>query len=135
MAGLSAVGAGGAVAGGAGAGGAAGGPASQGHGAGFYANIDGPTKVVVALSLPPASPGRGTRASPYQFKLVAKGGKAPYSWSAYGLPNGVRVNPATGVLSGSPTEAGTFTVTVVVSDSTKPQQGLGAARYQLTIAP
>ncbi|HCN28967.1 MAG TPA: hypothetical protein DIT64_09405 [Verrucomicrobiales bacterium] len=50
--------------------------------------------------------------------LTASGGTAPYTWSVLSgaLPAGVTLSSA-GVLSGTPTAAGTFTFTVQVSDS------------------
>jgi len=39
------------------------------------------------------------------------------SWSATGLPPGVTVNAANGVITGTPTTAGTYTVTVGATDS------------------
>ncbi|MDG4826999.1 S8 family serine peptidase [Asanoa sp. WMMD1127] len=51
------------------------------------------------------------------LQLRASGGTTPYTWSASGLPAGLSVNASTGVISGSPTAAGTSTVTVTVRDS------------------
>lgn len=55
------------------------------------------------------------------FDLAATGGTAPYTWGATGLPAGITVG-ATGHVSGTPTELGTFTVTITVSDSGAPQK-------------
>jgi|WetSurMetagenome_2_1015567.scaffolds.fasta_scaffold33541_3 hypothetical protein len=54
----------------------------------------------------------------YNATLIASGGKAPYVWSiASGtLPRGITLNPATGLLSGKPTTAGSTTLTVKVTD-------------------
>ena len=38
------------------------------------------------------------------------------TWSATGLPNGLSINPATGLISGTPTVAGSFSATVTVTD-------------------
>ena len=64
----------------------------------------------------------------YTATLAAKGGAAPYTWSAVGLPASLTINPATGVISGVPTPAdvpagalsATFPVTVTVQDSLVP---------------
>jgi len=52
----------------------------------------------------------------YTATLAATGGKAPHTWGATGLPAGLTCSTA-GVISGTPTEAGNFTVTVTVTDS------------------
>ena len=64
--------------------------------------------------------------------LLPAGGTAPYTWSATGLPAGLMLDPATGVLSGSPTTAGAFTVTATVVDGAATQS---AATYTVTIVP
>lgn len=38
------------------------------------------------------------------------------TWSATGLPNGLAINPASGLISGTPTIAGSFNATVTVTD-------------------
>jgi uncharacterized protein (TIGR03437 family) len=56
-------------------------------------------------NLPPAS-----ISAPYTQTFSATGGVAPYTWSLLGNPPpiGMTFNAATGVLSGSPTQSGTF---------------------------
>ncbi len=56
---------------------------------------------------------------PYGQSLDAAGGRPPYVWSISGggLPAGVTLKTATGVLSGVPSAAGSFQITVDVSDS------------------
>ena len=56
---------------------------------------------------------------PYSYKLVAPTGAAPYSWSvtAGSLPVGLSLNASTGVISGTPAEAGTSTFTITVTDA------------------
>ncbi len=55
----------------------------------------------------------------YSATMTATGGTTPYSWSLAGgaLPAGLSLNPATGVISGTPTSSGTFPVTVQVTDA------------------
>ncbi|MCU1503809.1 MAG: hypothetical protein JWM12_3163, partial [Ilumatobacteraceae bacterium] len=48
---------------------------------------------------------------------TASGGTTPYAWSATGLPAGVSIGAATGTIAGAPTESGTFTVIVTVTDA------------------
>ncbi|MFT4263957.1 MAG: M4 family metallopeptidase [Nocardioides sp.] len=50
------------------------------------------------------------------FTLSASGGTAPYTWSATGLPAGVSISSA-GTVSGTPTTAGTYSVTASATDS------------------
>jgi hypothetical protein len=53
---------------------------------------------------------------------VARGGQAPFSWIETGsLPPGLNLN-ISGALSGTPTTAGSFDITVTVKDSHSPQQ-------------
>ena len=57
---------------------------------------------------------------PYTTSLVATGGVTPYAWSivAGALPAGLTISPTTGVISGTPTAAGTSNFTVQVEDAT-----------------
>ena len=57
---------------------------------------------------------------PYSFVLHATGGIAPYTWTATGLPDGLSLDPTTGALTGTPTDAGQATITVTVTDSEDP---------------
>ncbi|MER7668942.1 M4 family metallopeptidase [Kitasatospora sp. NPDC096128] len=51
------------------------------------------------------------------LQIKASGGTAPLSYSATGLPAGLAINANTGVITGSPTAAGSSNVTVTVKDS------------------
>ncbi|GAB1646151.1 putative Ig domain-containing protein [Krasilnikovia sp. MM14-A1259] len=53
------------------------------------------------------------------LQLAAAGGEAPYTWAATALPAGLMLNPATGVVSGTPTSAGATTVTITATDTAK----------------
>ncbi|NPV89256.1 MAG: hypothetical protein HPY50_00590 [Firmicutes bacterium] len=59
----------------------------------------------------------GTMNQPYSAAIAAKGGTAPYTWSATNLPPGLNLNPQTGVISGVPAEMGSFSVFVTAADS------------------
>lgn len=85
---------------------------------------------VSALAITPSSLAIGIVGSAYSQSMAVSGGTAPYTWSAVGLAPGLSIDPASGLISGMPTQAGTFTVTINVADST----GLtGPAQYSLTI--
>ena len=91
-----------------------------------------------ALSL---APGTGTLnagyATTYSQVFVGSGGVTPYSYSLSGsLPTGLTWNAATATISGTPTQAGSFPITVTLTDSST---GTGApfssaVNYTLVVA-
>jgi len=54
----------------------------------------------------------------YWDQWSTSGGSSPVGFGASGLPPGLSLDPAAGVVSGSPTVVGTFTVTISATDST-----------------
>src|SRR3974390_3545244 len=68
------------------------------------------------LSITAASPPVGTSGSAYPgYTFIASGGTAPLSWKELGaLPPGVQLSTS-GQLSGTPTIAGTYSISVVVT--------------------
>ncbi len=72
-----------------------------------------------ALSITTASLPASTVNRPYPSTTMTRsGGTAPFGWSATGLPPGLSIDPTTGVISGTATTTGTFSVTVTLNDST-----------------
>jgi hypothetical protein len=59
----------------------------------------------------------GALNAPYSASLSAVGGAPPYTWSAAGLPEGLRIDTATGTIGGTPAAAGTFAIAITISDS------------------
>src|SRR5260370_277272 len=59
----------------------------------------------------------GAVGAPYSFTFVADGGLTPYSWSVASgaLPAGLNLGPG-GALTGTPTGAGQFAFTILVTD-------------------
>lgn len=91
------------------------------------------------LSLAPSGAAlNGTYGSAYSQSFSASGGTSPYAYTLSGaLPNGLTFSGTTGVLSGTPTQAGAFAFTVSVTEATT---GAGAPYtfsrvYTLTVSP
>lgn len=86
--------------------------------------VNNPAAPVIATTAPPAGT-NGSAYSAFTF-AVASGGLAPFTWSETGtLPTGLTLSAA-GVLSGSPTETGSFPIVVHVQDSSNPKQTASA---------
>src|SRR6185437_6039738 len=76
-----------------------------------------------ALTITTTSLPNGTVGTPYSATLTASGGNQPYSWSfASGrMPAGLSLN-SSGVISGTPTAAGTFSLGLTLKDKSRPPQ-------------
>lgn len=99
------------------------------------AKISESLTVGAALSISTGTLSSGQVGKAYSVTLQATGGKASYSWSVASgsLPSGVTLTKA-GVLSGTPTTAGTSSFAIAVTDSESPAQTVKASK-SLTVAP
>lgn len=93
-------------------------------------------------SLTFADPPSGEVGVAYSRQLTVNDGTGPYTWALAGgaLRAGLTLNPSTGLLSGTPTTAGTATFTVQVTDAsgqsaTRAVTLVIAARPTLTFSP
>ena len=83
--------------------------ATASHG---YTIVISGTPVIMSGGLPSS-----TVNQPYNFTVLAGGGTGALTWSASGLPAGVTINPSSGLISGTPSVTGPYTVTINLSDS------------------
>jgi serine protease len=81
------------------------------------------------------SPGTQTSTVGATVNLPIQGSSAagnPLTWSATGLPLGLSINPSTGAVTGSPTAAALYAVTVTATDETGAKK---AVSFNWTINP
>ena len=77
------------------------------------------TVSVTPLAITTSAPATATVGTAYSGTVAATGGTSPFTWSATGLPPGLTMSTG-GAISGTPTTAGSYTVTVSVKDSSSP---------------
>jgi hypothetical protein len=85
---------------------------------------------ITTMSLPDAQAGK-----PYAATVTAIGGTSPYTWSitSGSLPRGLSLDPATGVISGTPTRPpGTYSFVVTVTDAVEATASRGLS---ITVSP
>ena len=77
-----------------------------------------------ALTITSTTAPNGSVGLAYSFVLTAQNGTPGYTWSIVSgaLPAGLSLNPSSGLISGTPTTAGSYSFTVKVTDSGSPQQ-------------
>ena len=100
----------------------------------------------LALTVHPASDPLTVNAAPlpeiavgqsYAGELTSTGGLAPITWSVTSgsLPPGLSLDDSTGVLTGTPTAAGTYPFTAQVADATAPTSQTASGSFSITIDP
>jgi Regulator of chromosome condensation (RCC1) repeat/von Willebrand factor type A domain/Putative Ig domain/Immunoglobulin domain len=70
----------------------------------------------------------GAEQTPFNYKITAT--ESPTSFGAENLPQGLNIDPTTGIISGSPLYAGVFTTTISASNV----WGVGTASLELTLS-
>lgn len=90
----------------------------------FTLNGIGGAPIITSASSVMAAPG-----VPFAYQIVAT--DLPTSYNATGLPSGLTVNTATGVISGTPSTIGVSTVSLSATNAI----GTGTAALTMTIAP
>jgi uncharacterized protein (TIGR03437 family) len=92
----------------------------------YTVTVNPPIVIVTTSGIIPCVQGIACPAIP----LAASGGKKPYSWSATNLPPGLNLS-GTGVLTGTPTSAGSYVATFTATDSSNP--GVASAAASITV--
>ena len=82
-----------------------------------------PAQTVAALKIVTSKLAGGTSGVSYNAALSASGGQSPYQWnfSSGKLPAGLQFDGSTGVISGTPSQTGSFSFTVAVKDAASSQ--------------
>jgi len=91
-----------------------------------------------ALQISSTSLPSGQVGDAYNGSMVAAGGTPPYSWSVAtgSLPTGLSLSAVSGVISGQPTAAGSFSFAISVQDSSASKASAEASMsVQITQAP
>jgi hypothetical protein len=89
------------------------------------------------LTISTVSLAAGTVGLSYSQTLRSAMGTAPLTWSITSgtLPAGLTLRPGTGTISGTPTTAGSASLTIKVTDSTSPTPMTATTRLSLAVHP
>ena len=83
-------------------------------------NVVGTKNLTLTLTVNPfqlsVKPATAVAAVGYPFRFAISFIKAPALFTATGLPTGLKINPDTGVISGTPTTVGTNTISLTATD-------------------
>lgn len=85
-------------------------------------------RIVVMPAITSSTSASATVGTVFTYSITASG--APTSYNASSLPSGLSVNTSTGVISGTPSSAGTFTSSISASNTA----GTGQASLRITVA-
>jgi len=99
---------------------------------GFRAILLSPTLGIVEKSLRELPDGQV--GAPYSAQFSAGSGKPPYTWRGTNLPDGLGLDPTTGLLSGTPKTPGRFSFSVSVIDSALQTAAGGSTSINITTA-
>ena len=92
--------------------------------------INAPAAVIITITISPSSLSSATQNTAFSQQLSASGGTGPYTYSNTGsLPNGVTLN-SSGLLAGTPTVTGTYSINVTATDS---NSNTGSNTYSLVV--
>ncbi|MDQ1681238.1 MAG: hypothetical protein QOI42_2097 [Frankiaceae bacterium] len=106
------------------------GPTGLGTPSGVAAFTAGTSTAPAPVAVANPGPKTGTVGTATSLQLAASGGTAPYTWTATGLPTGLAIS-GSGLISGTPGSAGTFTVTATAKDTSA---ATGSATFTWTIS-
>lgn len=88
------------------------------------------------LTISTATLPQGIVSAPYTATLAAAGGTSPYTWTvtAGHLPIGLSLAVDAGIISGTPTSSGNYSVSITAVDSSAPAQSV-VSMLTLSVAP
>jgi hypothetical protein len=88
--------------------------------------------VTTTPTITSGTPTAGSAGTPYSFRITSDASPtATYAVTGGALPTGLTLDPVTGLISGTPTTAGTFSFTITASNGSAPNS---VVSYSLAIA-